>query len=496
MCVLTQTICYVCSWFHREKINLGLSMASKWTDPAMLLIYVGVIMGWTVVTVSLCAYEMITHKQSKGEVWHGADGFVSFLVAIYILRLLYNSVYLNTGPAETTKYIDFADTANGRALKAKFSKSRIPIVTLYDSYFNLDLDFKGGVYEVLKDNRYDFIAWRPTMNLIKFLLLQFVPGISSSFKDKLSTKKEIADHYDRGNDFFACFLGESMVYTSGVFHGTHQTLEQAQFNKMSMICNKLQIKKGHRTLDIGCGWGSLVRHMSREFGAKATGVTLSKEGAKWCREYNEREFGNPDATEILIMDYRDIPKNRKFNAISSVEMAEHVGLANFQLYLSQVKRLLTDDGMFVCQVSGIRQNPNWEDTMWGLFMSRYIFPGADASTPAWWYTKEFEKAGFNVHSLENVGVHYAHTIHRWYQNWNKEDHRKHILEKYDERLFRLWNIFLAWSALAPVVSYGSCLQFLVHPSTRVFPQDIFCNPGPDNVSGKNVIGVGLRNDNM
>merc|ERR1719331_1227176 len=133
-----------------------------------------------------------------------------------------------------------------------------------------------------------------------------------------------------------------MVYTSGVFHGTHQTLEQAQFNKMSMICNKLQIKKGHRTLDIGCGWVSLVRHMSREFGAKATGVTLSKEGAKWCREYNDKEFG---------------------------------------------------------------------------------------------------KAGFNVHSLENVGVHYAHTIHRWYQNWNKEDHRKHILEKYDERLFRLWNIF-------------------------------------------------------
>lgn len=479
-----------------EKVSLGLSMGNAWTDPAMLLVFVGVLTFWTVTTVALCLYELATYEQPEGEGWHGADGFLSFVVAIYILRVLYFKLYLSTGPAETTEFIEFADTPNGRSLKATYGKIRIPVVTLYDAYFNLDLDFKGDVYEVLKDHRYKFIAWRPTGTLIRFLLEQFVPGISSSFKDKLSTKKEIADHYDRGNDFFAAFLGESMVYTSGVFHGTHQTLEQAQFNKMSMICNKLQIKKGYKCLDIGCGWGTLVRHMTREFGAKATGVTLSKEGAKWCRDQNVKEFNNVDATEILVSDYRDIPANRKFNVISSIEMAEHVGLANFQLYLSEVKRLLTDDGMFVCQVSGIRQNPNWEDVMWGLFMSRYIFPGADASTPAWWYTKEFEKAGFNVHSLENIGVHYAHTIHRWYQNWNKPEHKEHIFKAYDERLYRLWNIFLAWSSLAPVVSYGSCLQFLVYPATRVFPRDLFCNPGPDNVSGQNIIGVGLHKDNM
>lgn len=372
----------------------------------------------------------------------------------------------------------------------------MPVVTLYDNYFNLHLDFNGDVYEILKDYRYDFVCWRPTATLLKFLILQFVPSYSSSFKDKLSTKKEIADHYDRGNDFFASFLGPAMVYTSAVFHGTDQTLEQAQFNKMNMICDKLQIKEGHRTLDIGCGWGTLVRHCAREYGAVAAGVTLSEEGAKWCRDKNREEFGDENATEIILKDYRDIPYPRKFHAISSVEMAEHVGLANFQVYLKKIRDLLEDDGMFVCQVSGIRQAPNWEDVMWGLFMSRYIFPGADASTPAWWYTKEFEKAGFNVHSLENVSIHYAHTLHRWYLNWIKPEHKAHTLKVFDERLFRLWAIFLAWSSLAPATNYGSCLQFMVHPSTRDFPCDIFCNPGKDNTSGRNIIGVGLHADNM
>jgi len=287
-----------------------------------------------------------------------------------------------------------------------------------------------------------------------------------------------------------------MVYTSGVFHGTHQTLEQAQFNKMSLVCNKLQVKPGMQCLDIGCGWGTLIRHMKREFGAVATGVTLSKEGAKWCRDRNTLEFGNEDATEVLVMDYRNIPMNRKFDAISSIEMAEHVGLENFQLYLKQVKRLLKDDGMFVCQVSGIRQNPNWEDVMWGLFMSRYIFPGADASTPIWWYVHEFEKAGFSVHSHEDVGVHYAHTLHRWYLNWNKPEHKEYIIKKYDERLYRLWNIFLAWSVMAPVAAYGGCQQFLVHPASREFPRDVFCNPDGANTSGSNIVGVGTSRDHF
>jgi cyclopropane fatty-acyl-phospholipid synthase-like methyltransferase len=177
-----------------------------------------------------------------------------------------------------------------------------------------------------------------------------------SFKNKIATKKEIAAHYDRGNDFFRAFLGPRMVYTSGVYYdkpswskpgktagygeqvgGT--TLEEAQDNKMSLICEKLQLKKGDEYLDIGCGWGTLMRHGAREFGAKSVGVTLSVEGAKWCNAQIEAE-GISDTAEILCCDYRDIPKERKFQAISAIEMAEHVGIANFQLFLGNIYNML------------------------------------------------------------------------------------------------------------------------------------------------------------
>ena len=166
-----------------------------------------------------------------------------------------------------------------------------------------------------------------------------------SLKDKKTTKREIADHYDRGNDFFNAFLGPRMIYTSAVFESENDTLESAQDNKMRKICEKVRLKKGDRMLDIGCGWGTLVGYAYRQFQACATGVTLSKEGAKWSTDNNKPKEPTPGkgSVDFIVTDYRDIPDGEKFNAISSVEMAEHVGLANFQTYLNKVK-VRSDDG--------------------------------------------------------------------------------------------------------------------------------------------------------
>ena len=131
-------------------------------------------------------------------------------------------------------------------------------------------------------------------------------------------------------------------------------------------------------------WGTLIRHAAKFYGAKATGVTLAVEGKKFCDDAS-KETGVP--TDILFCDYRDIPAEIKFDKIASIEMAEHVGIANFvDPYLSSVRRLMKrPDSSFLLQVSGLRQGANWQDVAWGLFMSKYIFPGADASTPLNWY---------------------------------------------------------------------------------------------------------------
>ena len=360
------------------------------------------------------------------------------------------------------------------SLKKKWGKRKIPMNILVEEFLNDNIAFKKDCYETLANDREKFIDWRPDWGLIAFILKQLFPISSSSFKSISATAHEIADHYDRGNDFFNAFLGPAMIYTSAFYQGLDQTLEQAQVNKLNMLCEKLHLKPGMTFLDIGCGWGTLVRHAAKNFKAKAAGVTLSAEGAAWCRGRAQAEGLTEKECEILNCDYREIPSNRKFDAISAVEMAEHVGIANFGLFLGNVRSMLNDDGLFYMQVAGLRKGSNWQDTQWGLFMSRYIFPGADASTPLYWYVKQLELAGFEVHSVETVGRHYSHTLHAWYDNWmtNKDTPQ---LSAYPDRLKRLWEIFLAWSTVAAGIGTATCYQIVAHKNVYSFPRDIFCS---------------------
>jgi cyclopropane fatty-acyl-phospholipid synthase-like methyltransferase len=138
-------------------------------------------------------------------------------------------------------------------------------------------------------------------------------------------------------------------------------------------------------------------------------------------------------------------------------MAEHVGVRNFQRFLRQVRRLLEDDGIFYLQIAGLRRPWHYEDLVWGLFMAKYIFPGADASCPLAFVVSQAERAGFEVHRVENCGVHYSVTIHKWYENWMRS--RPDIVGRYGERWFRTWQIFLAWSEL--IAAQGSSTVFMI-----------------------------------
>jgi len=358
-------------------------------------------------------------------------------------------------------------------LSKKWSKNKIPMHILVEEFLKDNIAFKGDCYQILANSREEFIDWRPDYELIRFILAQLFPWESSSNKSIEATAHEIADHYDRGNDFFNAFLGPKMIYTSAFYQGLDQTLEQAQDNKLNMLCEKVNLKPGMTFLDIGCGWGTLVRWAASKFKAKATGVTLSAEGAAWCRAQAAADGLTPEQCEILNCDYREIPDDRKFDAISAVEMAEHVGIANFGLFLHNVRTMLKDDGLFYMQVAGLRKGSNWQDTQWGLFMSRYIFPGADASTPLYWYVKQLELAGFEVHSVETVGRHYSHTLHAWYDNWMKNKDTP-TLAAYPDRLKRLWEIFLAWSTIAAGIGSATCYQIVAHKNVYTFPRDMFC----------------------
>eukprot|EP00808_Paulinella_micropora_P004142 g62492.t1 len=294
-----------------------------------------------------------------------------------------------------------------------------------------------------------------TMENIKFYVRTFIAtNLDHSVK---ADHGDIAHVYNRGNDFYGWFLGEPMVYTSGLFQSRDETIDVAQKRKLDTVCKYVHMKEGDQHLDIGCGWGTLLCHSAKYFKTEATGVTLAKEQAAFGMG-RAKEYKVENKVRILAMDYRDIPHEKeKYDKITCLEMAEHVGIKNFQKFLKQVKYLLKDEGLFYLQIAGLRRAWQWEDLVWGLFMGKYIFPGADASCPLGFVVAQLEKAGFEVHRVENCGVHYSLTIRRWYENWLSNE--KQIVAKYKEYWFRLWKIFLAWCVI--IASQGSSTVFFI-----------------------------------
>lgn len=367
--------------------------------------------------------------------------------------------------------IEFSD----KKLEKRALREKIPMETFYEAYFSGDLDFKGDIYNFLRQ-RNDFVKFRLTGGHLKWVLTNFIPEVA--IHSKKQDKRIVRNHYDRGNDFFEWFLGERMVYTSAFFQNPSETLEQAQDNKLNLICQKLQLQPGDTFLDIGCGWGTLARHAAKTYGAISTGVTLSEKQTEYARHRIEQE-GIADRARILCNDYREIPK-QKFNKIASIEMVEHVGVKNLQAFYDQVYELLDDDGIFLLQWTGLRKALKPEDLIWGLFMNRHVFPGADASLCASGMLKAMEKSNFEVHSAENVTIHYSLTLKRWHDNWISN--RAAITQAYGDRWYRIWHLFLAWSTIIGEQGNAACFQVVLNKNTDEFQRNRWI--GQDFVLGE------------
>ncbi|KAJ2708509.1 hypothetical protein H4R19_004708 [Coemansia spiralis] len=352
-----------------------------------------------------------------------------------------------------------------KALKAQYHGHRkIPMEEFFERYFDGDIDLTGDALEIF-EKRYDWAFFPITRNVAQFFVLQWIPELL--WHSRKQDETQVRDHYDRGDDFYAAFLGERMIYTSGLIgdESRKESLEELQDNKLRDVCERVQMKPGDRHLDLGCGWGTLVSFAARNYGTQSVGVTLGRNQTAFGND-RAAAWGVPDRARLLCMDYRDTPRRPRYNCITCLEMAEHVGVRKFNEFLMQVRDMLEDDGLFYLQIAGLRGAWQYEDFSWGLFMAKYIFPGADASCPLNWVVAQLEGAGFEVRSVDTIGVHYSATLARWYENWLVN--REKIVEKYGKRWFRIWEIFLAWSIIIARQGSSTCYQIVAHKNRNDF----------------------------
>ncbi|MFE7358668.1 class I SAM-dependent methyltransferase [Streptomyces sp. NPDC057543] len=259
---------------------------------------------------------------------------------------------------------------------------------------------------------------------------------------KRRDKEAISHHYDVGNDFYELVLGPSMVYSCAYWEDDGN-LEDAQRDKLDLVCRKLALKEGDRLLDVGCGWGSMALHAAREYGARVTGVTLSVEQAAYARKRIAEE-GLTDRVEIRVQDYRDV-RDGPYDAISSIGMAEHVGSVRFREYADDLYALLKPGGRLLNHQ--IARRPEKDESAYHVdeFIDAYVFPDGELA-PVGRTVTTLEEAGFETRDVESIREHYALTLRTWVANLEK--HWERAVRMTSPGRSRVWRLYMAASALS------------------------------------------------
>lgn len=251
------------------------------------------------------------------------------------------------------------------------------------------------------------------------------------------SKQNIHHHYDLGNDFYKLWLDERMQYTCAYYPDPTMTLEQAQRAKMDHVCRKLQLRPGERVVEAGCGWGGMALHMAGRYGVNVRAYNISREQVGYAREWAKRE-GLEERVEFVEDDYRNI--QGQYDAFVSVGMLEHVGPANYGALGRVIDRCLCPEGRGFIHSIG-RNRPG----LINAWVERHIFPGAHPPT-----LREmapiFEPHGFSVLDVENIRLHYAHTLTHWLERFDA--HRDEIRSRLGNEFIRAWRLYLCGSIAA------------------------------------------------
>jgi len=333
------------------------------------------------------------------------------------------------------------------------------------TYENLLLQYANGSVDIHGD-LIDFVAVarkkRPTKKLKKinkfFLLRQALP-LLLSFSEKISVqheylydevgrkesrrdnKKFIQFHYDISNNFYALFLGDEMQYSCGYFTDPDNSLDQAQYHKLDIICRKLRLKPEEKLLDIGCGWGGLICHAAQNYGVKAHGVTLSQEQFDYTTAKVKR-LGIEDRVTVELRDYSTLEDT--YDKISSIGMFEHIGIANMPKYFQKINSLLRDRGILLNHGISRHAKPTRRAARKirpeRRLLLKYIFPGSEIDNVG--HTIDLlEINGFEVHDVEALREHYALTTRHWYKRLMAR--KEEAINFIGREKFRMWALYLA-----------------------------------------------------
>ncbi|MGD0869227.1 MAG: cyclopropane-fatty-acyl-phospholipid synthase family protein [Bryobacteraceae bacterium] len=327
-------------------------------------------------------------------------------------------------------------------------------------------DVKGDLEDAIR-----FKGWQPQSSLRKHLfgaIARCVAALEGGFQTGTQAARNIRFHYDRSNEFYRLFLDPRMVYSCAYFRSPDMTLEDAQVAKLNHICHKLDLQPGERFLDVGCGWGALIGHAAVQYGAAATGCTLSR------AQYAYAVAGLDGRVRVLGCDYREL--GGRYDKIASVGMFEHVGRRRAHEYFRKMADLLAPNGLFlnhaIARPQGVR------DDAASLFVRLHIFPGGQL-IHLWEMIRAAEDSGFEVLDVENLRPHYALTCRRWEQRLAAN--RDAGLLLVDEPTFRAWRLWLAASALSFEDGFSSVYQVLMSkrgaPRRRLTRENMYSDSG-------------------
>ena len=237
-------------------------------------------------------------------------------------------------------------------------------------------------------------------------------------------------HYDLGNDLFELMLDSRMIYSCGYWERAN-TLDEAQEAKLDLICRKLRLRPGMRLLDIGCGWGGLIRYAAEQFGTECVGITVSREQLEHARASMK---GLP--VEVRLQDYRELQE--PFDAIVSVGMFEHVGNRNYRTFMEVAQRCLPPEGVLLLHTIGSNKSRSATDP----WIDRYIFPGG--VIPSVRQIAEAAEGLLVVEDWHSFGPHYHRTLVAWHENFVSR--WPEIADRYGERFYRMWRYYLQSTA--------------------------------------------------